>query len=164
MTEQRKPSWRTVIKRMDPDYLYAEDLGGAGTKLDVEIVDSGKCRLKNPGGTKETIYIAFRGKSKKLGLNATMAKTLTSICGSDHWGDWRGWITLVVLHGKMRDPTTEQLEEMDFIRIAPARPQTSARGQGQQRAAAPAPNKAASPGEPTDEERAEIARKEASES
>jgi hypothetical protein len=163
VADPRKPSWRTVIKRMDPDYLYAEDLGGAGTKLDVEIVDSGKCRLKNPGGTKETLYIAFRDKKKKLGLNATMAKTLTSICGSDHWGDWRGWITLVVLHGKMRDPTTEQLEEMDFIRIAPARPQVSARGQGQQRTTAPAPNRGAS-GDLTDEERAEIARKEASES
>lgn len=157
MADPRKPSWRTVIKRMDPDYLYAEDLGGAGTKLDVEIVDAGKCRMKNPGGSKETIYIAFRGKSKKLGLNATMAKTLTSICGSDHWGDWRGWITLVVLHGKMRDPTTDQLEEMDFIRIAPDRPNVAAgRGQGQRSA----PSKPG-PAEPPEDEAAEIARIEA---
>lgn len=148
---ERKPSWRTVIKRMDPDYLYAEDLGGAGTKLDVEIVDSGKCRLKNPGGTKETLFLAFRGKSKKLGLNATMAKTLTSICGSDHWGDWRGWITLVVLHGKMRDPTTDQFEEMDFIRIAPERP----RGKRSEASTAPAAS-----GAPDAAELAEIARRE----
>lgn len=117
-----KPHWRTVIKRMDPEYLYAEDLGGPGTKADVEIVDSGRCIIKNPGGKKETLYIAFKGKSKKLGLNATMAKTLTSICGSDHWGDWRGWITLVVIHKRLRDPTTDEVEDMDVIRIAPERP------------------------------------------
>jgi hypothetical protein len=121
-----KPHWRTVIKRMDPAFLYAEDLGGPGTKLDVEIIDSGKCTMKNPGGSKESLYVAFRGKSKKLGLNATMAKTLTSICGSDHWGDWRGWITLVVLHKRMRDPTTEEIEDMDVIRIAPERPRGKA--------------------------------------
>ncbi len=117
-----KPHWRTVIKRMDPEYLYAEDLGGPGTKLDVEIVDSGRCTIKNPGGKKETLYIAFKGKSKKLGLNAGHCKTLSAICGSDHWGDWRGWITLVVIHKRLRDPTTDDLEDMDVIRIAPERP------------------------------------------
>lgn len=126
--DPKKPSWRTVIKRMDPAYLYAEDLGGPGTKVDVEIVDSGKCSLKNPGGVKETIYLAFKGARKKLGLNATMCKTLTNICGSDHWGDWRGMITLVVLHKRMRDPTTDDLEEMDVIRIAPSRPSGKATG------------------------------------
>jgi hypothetical protein len=120
--DPKKPHWRTVIKRMDPDYLYAEDLGGPGTTVDVEIVDAGKCRVKNPGGVKETLYIAFKGKSKKLGLNATNCKTLTNLFGSDHWGDWRGLITLVVIHKRMRDPTTEELEDMDVIRIAPERP------------------------------------------
>lgn len=121
-TDKAKPHWRTVIKRMDPAYLYAEDLGGPGTKVDVEIIDAGKGTLKNPGGAKETIVLTFRGAKKKLGLNATMCKTLTGICGSDHWGDWRGWITLVVLHKRMRDPTTEEIEDLDVIRIAPARP------------------------------------------
>ncbi|MCA1833064.1 MAG: hypothetical protein ABR520_11385 [Mycobacteriales bacterium] len=149
----RKPHWRTVIKRMDPEYLYAEDLGGPGTTLDVEIVDSGKCRIKNPGGAKDTLYIAFRGKSKKLGLNATMAKELTKICGSDHWGDWRGWITLVVVHGRMRDPTTEKLEDMDVIRIAPERPRRATNGS----------RPTETGGGPDAEELAEIARREAQE-
>lgn len=149
-----KPHWRTVIKRMDPDYLYAEDLGGPGTKADVEIVDSGKCTMSNPGGKKQTLYIAFRGKSKKLGLNATNCKTLTNICGSDHWGDWRGWITLVVIHKRMRDPTTEEIEDMDVIRIAPERPRSKPASRGERHDPAPAVEMSA-------EERAEIARKEA---
>ncbi len=149
--DPKKPHWRTVIKRMDPDYLYAEDLGGPGTKADVEIVDSGKCTISNPGGKKQTLYIAFKGKSKKLGLNATMAKTLTNLCGSDHWGDWRGWITLVVIHKRMRDPTTEELEDMDVIRIAPSRPS----GKSQ----APAPKStAADPPRLSPDEQAEIER------
>jgi len=134
VAEQRKPHWRTVIKRMDPEFVYAEDIGRAGTKVDVEIVDSGKCTIKNPGGKKETLYIAFRGENKKLGLNATNCKTLTNICGSSYWGDWRGWITLVVIHKRMRDPTTEELEDMDVIRIAPERPRKAVSGP----AAAPA--------------------------
>lgn len=120
-----KPHWRTVIKRMDTDYLYAEDLGRAGTTVDVEITSSGVGKVKNPGGAKEILWIAFAGRQKKLGLNATMAKVLESMSGSDHWGDWRGWITLVVVHkDKMRDPTTDGgTSPMDVIRIAPQRPE-----------------------------------------
>jgi hypothetical protein len=107
---------------MDPDYLYAEDLGGPGTIADVEIVGSGVGTVKNPGGKKELIWLEFKGKRKKLGLNATMAKTMTNLSGSSYWGDWRGWIRLVVIHKRMRDPTTDELEDMDVIRIAPERP------------------------------------------
>jgi hypothetical protein len=158
MADQRKPHWRTVIKRMDPDYLYAEDLGGPGTTVDVEIVDSGRCRVKNPGGTKETLFIAFKGKSKKLGLNATNCKTLTNICGSDHWGDWRGWITLVVIHKRMRDPTTEEIEDMDVIRIAPERPRKASTGP-----ASRSRSTGAETSELTPEELDEIKRREAQE-
>ncbi len=150
--DPKKPHWRTVIKRMDPNYLYAEDLGGPGTKVDVEVIDSGKCTISNPGGKKETLYIAFKGARKKLGLNATMAKTLTNLCGSDHWGDWRGMITLVVIHKRMRDPTTEELEDMDVIRIAPERPRVRAGG------APPPKSGATDPAKMTPEEIAEIDR------
>lgn len=145
--DPKKPSWRTVIKRMDPDYLYAEDLGGPGTTADVEITDSGKCVIKNPGGKKETLYLAFRGKRKKLGLNATMAKTLTSLFGSDYWGDWRGWITLVVLRKRLRDPTTDDLEDMDVIRIAPDAPRRAPTTGGSRDAAADDPPRPMTPEE-----------------
>lgn len=119
-----KPHWRTVIKRMDQAYIYAEDLGPAGTVVDVEVTSAGVGKVKNPGGAKELIWIGFRDHQKKLGLNATNAKTMEAICGSAHWGDWRGWITLVVVHkDAMRDPTAEGgTSPMDVIRIAPQRP------------------------------------------
>ncbi len=124
------PHWRTVIKRMDPDYLYAEDIGPRGTTLDVEITSTGVGRIKNPGGSKETIWLGFAGHRKKLGINATIAKTLENISGSDHWGDWRGWVTLVVVHkDNMRDPTADGgTSPMDVIRIAPHRPHRVAVG------------------------------------
>jgi len=119
-----RPHWRTVIKRMDPAYLYAEDIGPAGTVVDVEVTSAGVGKVKNPGGAKELIWIGFAGYQKKLGLNATNAKTMEALCGSGHWGDWRGWITLVVIHkDAMRDPTAEGgTSPMDVIRIAPQRP------------------------------------------
>jgi hypothetical protein len=124
MSTDNKPHWRTVIKRIDPAYLYAEDLGPAGTKVDVEVTAAGIGKVKNPGSAKEVVWIGFAGHAKKLGLNATNAKTMEAVFGSGHWGDWRGWITLVVIHkDAMRDPTADGgTSPMDVIRIAPTRP------------------------------------------
>ena len=114
--------WRQVIRRQNPEYLYAEDIGPPGQTIDVEIVDSGPGKVKNPGATKDVVWLAFRGAKKKLGIGATGCKTMRNLTGSDDWMDWRGWITLVVIHIKYFDQTTQQDEETDAIRIAPQRP------------------------------------------
>lgn len=138
--------WRQVVKRDNPDYLYAEDLGPAGTKFDVEIIDSGAGTVKNPDGQKAVIWLAFRGAKKKLGLGATGCKAMFNVSGSNDWADWRGWITLTVIRRDYFDATTGQKEEGEAIRIAPQRP----RERMERRETTPTP-----------EEQAEIARREA---
>jgi len=142
--------WRHVIRRQNPDYLYAEDLGSPGTKIDVEIVDSGPGKVKNPGESKDVIWLAFDRAKKRLGIGATGCKTLREITGSDDWRDWRGWITLVVIRTKYFDKITGSDEETDAIRIARQRPPAP-----RSPAPAPAPAKSATP---TAEEQAEILR------
>lgn len=116
--------WRKFNKRMDPRFLYAEDIGPPGTMLDVEIVDAGGDKVKNPGGSKECTALTLAGQQKRLGLNATNAKCIETLFGTPEFESWRGWITLVVVRSKQRDPTQEggAMVEMDVIRIAPQRP------------------------------------------
>lgn len=126
-TDQRKPTapprnhWRQVLKRKNANMLYAEDLGPQGTKINAEIDESGTVDVTGADGTKRMPYIAKRG-AKKLGLNATNCKTLETITGSADWKDWIGWFTLVVIRTSYRDMKTGQQLETDAIRIAPQRP------------------------------------------
>jgi hypothetical protein len=114
--------WRQVIRRQNPDFLYAEDLGPPGTKLDVEVTAAKPAKVKNPGQSKDVIALSFKGKSKKLGIGAAGCKAMRKLTGTDDWEGWRGWITLVVIHTTYFDNSTQQEEETDAIRIAPTRP------------------------------------------
>jgi hypothetical protein len=118
--------WRQVIRRANPDFLYAEDLGPPGTKLDVEVTSAKPGKVKNPGESKDVIVLTFKGKQKKLGIGAAGCKAMRKLTGTDDWDGWRGWITLVVIHTEYFDSSTQQREETDAIRIAPQRP----RGKG----------------------------------
>ena len=122
----KKTDWRTIHRRLNPDMLYAEDLGGRKS-IDVEIIDSGVAMLKQRDGKrKEMPWLAFKGARKKLGLGATMCKTMRTMTGSRYIEDWRGWITLVVITTTYRDSDTGQQETTDAIRISPRRPRPHA--------------------------------------
>jgi hypothetical protein len=113
---------------MDPAFLYAEDVGPPGTTLDVEVIGAVKGKVKNPGGSKELVCLELRGHTKRLGLGATTAKIMTSLCGSGDFDHWRGWITLVIVNKLCRDPTVDGSDQVptDVIRIAPQRPESRA--------------------------------------
>lgn len=128
MAEQRKPPppanhWRQIHKRKDPNLLYAEDLGPAGTKRDANFNESGVLEVTGVDGKgkKRMPFIGVKGR-KRLGLNTTNCKTLETITGTADWERWRGWLTLVVIRIKYRDPKTGAQCETDAIRIAPQRP------------------------------------------
>src|SRR5689334_5351328 len=106
MTDQRRPppqqqasqprpsamvSWRTVHRRKNADYLFAEDIGELGTRIDVEIVDSDIGEVRGRRGKEKLPWLAFRGAKKKLGLNRGNSKTMETITGTDIVGQWRGW-------------------------------------------------------------------------
>lgn len=116
--------WRTINKRMNPAFMYAEDIGEAGTTLDVEIIGAGPGTVVNPGGKVELTTLVFSNHRKKLGLNATNCKSMVALTGSSDFDQWRGWITLVVIHKeKGKDPTVPGgFAPMDVIVIAPERP------------------------------------------
>lgn len=166
--------WRQILKRKNANMLYAEDLGPQGTKIDVQIDESGTVVVTGADGKKAMPYIAKRG-AKKLGLNATNCKTLETITGSADWKDWLGWFTFVVIRTSYRDMKSGQQLETDAIRIAPQRPRPNPNDRPRQMPPlipdAPASwvGMSSDPLDAenewrdlTDEERAEILRKEAS--
>ncbi len=121
---QEKPRhWRQIHKRKDPRLLYAEDIGPCGTKRDVNFDETGIVEVSGVDGkTKKPMpFIAIKGR-KRLGLNSTNCKTLETITGSPDWERWSGWLTLVVVRVKYRDPKSKAECETDAIRIAPSRP------------------------------------------
>ena len=164
MADQKQTAthWRTVHKRMNENLLFAEDLGGLGGKVDVEIVDSGVAMVKGSDDSKNMPWIAFRGvdgkpKQKRLALNVTNSKTMQSIAATGVIEQWRGWITLVVVITTYFDQKTKQMEKTEAIRIAPKRPsrETSKPTEPAQKSE-PAPDEKA---RPTDDEMREIAMK-----
>lgn len=108
--------WRRVLKRTNDQLLFAEDLGPPGTKVDVDIVDTGIEKVKNEDGLTEMPVVSFAGAKKRLALNRTNCKTLEKICDTPDIHSWRGMITLVVVRTKVGP------DEVDAIRIAPKRP------------------------------------------
>lgn len=127
-------SWRDIIRRKNTHLLFSEDLGPAGTKVDVEIVASGKTTVTGEDGEEsDKVWLEFRGKKKKLAIGATIAKTLDTIFGTDNHFMWRGWITLVVLRIKVTDRKTKARLEQNAIRVAAEQPK------GKPRATPPSP-------------------------
>lgn len=116
-TQQKAPlHWRRVLKRTNADYLFAEDIGDPGTKVDVDVIDSSTDKLKNEDGLTEMPVLSFDGKKKRLALNRTNCKVMEKICGTPDINGWRGPITLLVIRTKIAG------DDMDVIRIAPKRP------------------------------------------
>lgn len=143
MAQQAKPAsathWRNVHRRKNVHLLFAEDIGGR--PVDVEIVDSGVETVSGAkkGDEKDMPWLAFAGKKKRLALNVTNCKTMTTIAGTPVIERWRGWITLIVVKTSYYDQMTGKTETTDAIRIAPERPQRGASQQQQtQGASAPA--------------------------
>lgn len=124
MAQQAKPAnhWRKVTGRMNDHLLFAEDLGPVGTKVDVEVVDSGVFKVKGEDGEKDMVWLGFAGKKKRLGLNVSNNKSMEAITGSPDFMTWRGLITLVVVRTKYYDAKLKGMTETDAIRIAPERP------------------------------------------
>ena len=122
-------SWRDVIRRKNTHLLFSEDLGPAGTKVDVEIVNSGRIVVTGQGGDKsEKVWLEFRGKKKKLAIGASIGKTLDSIFGTENHYAWRGWITLIVVRIKVPDKDTGARLEQSAIRVAAEQPKRKKAG------------------------------------
>lgn len=124
MSSSSSTPWRTVHRRKNEHMLFAEDLGPPGTKVEVEIVDSGVLMVKGEDGDTRLPWLSFRGKTKKLGLNRGNSKVLESIAGTDIIEQWRGWITLVVIRTTYTDKQTKTRLTTNAIRIAPSRPRS----------------------------------------
>lgn len=153
MAKQGATHWRNVHRRKNVHLLFAEDIGGR--PVDVEIVDSGveKVSGAKKGDEKEMPWLAFAGKQKRLALNVTNCKTMTTITGSPVIEQWRGWIRLIVVKTDYYDQMTGKTESTDAIRIAPQRPERPA-SQKSQGASAPAasPPPATPPAPPPDQD------------
>ena len=119
--------WRKVHARKNDHLLFAEDLGPVGTKIDLEVIDSGVITVSGSDDSKPMPWIAFAGKDgrpkqKKLALNVGNSKTMSTLCGTSIIEQWRGWVTLVVVTTTYQDKATKSKVTTDAIRLAPQRP------------------------------------------
>ncbi len=120
MTE-RKKSWAEMTDR-NSEWLTWPDLlemnGERDVTLRIERAIQGKIKQSN----KRVVALYFAGVKKPLGLNATNAKVITSITGSDKPDDWvaaKAMITLFI--GRDKDPTIPGAQ-CNCVRVRPRKP------------------------------------------
>lgn len=120
---ERKKSWAEMTDR-NSEWLTWPDLlemnGGADVTLRIERATQGKIKQSN----KRVVALYFAGVKKPLGLNATNAKTITALTGSDKPADWvegRALVTLFI--GKDKDPSSDVKGALcNCVRIRPRKP------------------------------------------
>ncbi len=120
MTE-RKKSWAEMTDR-NSEWLTWPDLlemnGERDTTLRIERAIQGKIKQSN----KRVVALYFAGVKKPLGLNATNAKVITSIVGSDKPDDWVAAKALITLYiGRDKDPTIPGAQ-CNCVRVRPRKP------------------------------------------
>jgi hypothetical protein len=120
--------WRTVHRRKNTSFLFAEDIGPSGTTIDLEIIDSGIGEVVDVDGKTPMPWIAFKGARKRLGLNRTNSKRIETLCGTNIVERWRGWVTLVVIRSSYTDRKTKERWTTDAIKLAPERPRNPRKG------------------------------------
>ncbi len=114
--------WRKITGRLNAHLLFAEDLGPVGTRVDVDVIDSGAFIVKGEDGDKNMVWLGFAGKKKQLGLNVGANKVMEALTGTPDYMTWRGPITLVVVRTKYFDQKSRAMMETDAIRIHNERP------------------------------------------
>ena len=109
------PHWRLL---MTSDKLHAADLQGRDCTVEIERVTQGEY-TDNKGKKVKKPDLWFKGKSKPLGLNATNAKTIARLLGSNNTEQWIG--KAITLYPTTTDAYGEQVE---CIRVRPKLPST----------------------------------------
>lgn len=105
MTAERKKSWAEMTDR-NSEWLTWPDIlemtaGRQEVTLRVAKCEQGK--IKQSG--KRVVAVTFDGAKKPLGLNATNAKTITALYGTDKPAEWQERkILLTLFVGTARDP------------------------------------------------------------
>lgn len=118
---ERKKSWAEMTDR-NSEWLTWPDLlemnGERDVTLRIERATQGKIKQSN----KRVVALYFAGVKKPLGLNATNAKVITSITGSDKPDDWVAAKALITLYiGRDKDPTIPGAQ-CNCVRIRPRKP------------------------------------------
>jgi hypothetical protein len=111
--------WKLMTDRK---WIYAFDLGGKDRNVRIVRVEAGT--LEGLGGRKtKKPCVYFDGNDKPLALNATNAKTIAALVGSNDTDEWIGkWVTLYPT--TCQGPTGETVE---CIRIRPRAPRVDAK-------------------------------------
>jgi CheY-like chemotaxis protein len=118
--------WRNVVARANPDYLYAEDIGGTGTHIDVEVIDSG---VGIPAASRDRVFASFSqvdmSRARRFegtGLGLAISKHLAeAMGGSIGFNDREGgpgtvfWVRL-----PLSSTTEEPRAKLETIRIPQA--------------------------------------------
>jgi hypothetical protein len=107
------PHWRLM---MSSEKHHAAELNGKDHDVEIERVIQGEYKdhlgkkIKKPD-------LYFKGKAKPLGLNATNAKTIAKLCGSNDTARWIGKV--ITIYPTITEAYGEQVE---CIRVRPKLP------------------------------------------
>lgn len=104
MSEQRK-SWAEMTDRNSEWFTWPDILEMTGGKREItlRVVEAKQGKIKQ--SNKRVVALTLEGVKKPLGLNATNAKMITSIYGTDKPADWSDAKILLTLYvGEARDP------------------------------------------------------------
>ena len=113
--------WRLM---MTSDKLHAAELNGRDHDVEIERVLQGEY-TDHRGKKVKKPDLYFKGKPKPLGLNATNAKTIAKLCGSNDTARWIGKVITIY-------PTTTEAygEQVECIRVRPKLPGNDNRERG----------------------------------
>lgn len=121
---ERKKSWAEMTDRNSEWFTWPDILEMTGGKQEVTLqvvkAEQGKIKQSN----KRVVALTFDGAKKPLGLNATNAKSITSLYGTDKPADWADQrILLTLFVGQARDP--ESGGQCNCVRIRAKKPSVS---------------------------------------
>lgn len=105
--------WRLM---MTSDKLHAAELQGKDHDVEIERVAQGKYK-DHRGQEIKKPDLYFKGKAKPLGLNATNAKTIAKLLGSNDVTKWIGRV--ITIYPTVTDAYGDQVE---CIRVRPKLP------------------------------------------
>jgi hypothetical protein len=102
----RKKAWAEMTDRNSKWFTWADILEMTDGKQEVTVRVVKAAQGKIDQSNKRVVALTFDGVAKPLGLNATTAKSITSLYGTEYPSDWEAQrITLTLYIGRDKDPT-----------------------------------------------------------
>lgn len=121
---ERDKSWAEMTDRNSEWFTWPDilEMTGGRTEVTLRVVKAEQGKIKQ--SDKRVVALTLDGAKRRLGLNATNAKMITSIYGTDKPAAWAAAGILLTLYvGRARDP--DGGGDCNCVRIRAKRPEAA---------------------------------------